>query len=129
MKKILLALFMLIFISSCGPYRKTKDGYRIKGKTEILINKEDQSLNGKSIISGYVYSRDMKLFAPNATVVIGEEKVFTDQNGFFSLEVQPGNYNITADFMGSNKENINQFLVQGGKRVVILFQLGTSTMY
>lgn len=129
MNKNFLVVLLLIFIASCGPYRETKNGYRIKGKTEILINKEDQSLDGKSVISGYVYSRDMKLFTVNATVVIGDEKVQTDRNGFFSLEVPPGKYNVMADYMGSNKERLNQLIVQGGTRVVIFFQLGTTAMY
>ena len=129
MKKHILVFLILLITVSCGPYRKTKDGYKIKGKTEIVFNGTDNSLDGKCLISGFVYSRDTKDFPISAKVKINEFETETDENGFFKLIVEPGTYNISTNFIGNNEEKIEKVELKMNTRLIILFELGTVAMY
>lgn len=129
MKDKILTILFLVLIVSCGTYRETKHGYKIKGNTEIIFNGTDENLNGKSLITGFVYSRDTKDFPEKAEVLIGGQKTWTDKNGFFSLIIEPGIYNISTNYIGNNEEKLDRFELKKNKRVIILFELGTSTLY
>jgi hypothetical protein len=129
MRKYILAFLILIITVSCGPYRKTKHGYKIKGKTEIVFNGTDKSLNEKCLISGFVYSRDTKDFPISAIVKIGEFETETNENGFFNLIVKPGIYNISTNYIGNNEEKIENVELKKNTRLIIMFELGTAAMY
>jgi hypothetical protein len=129
MRIYILAFLILIITVSCGPYRKTKDGYRLKGKTEIVFNGIDKSLKGKCQISGFVYSRDSKYFPISASVKIGKFETETNENGFFNLIIKPGIYNISANYIGDNEEKIEKIELKKNTRLIIMFELGTVAMY
>ncbi|MDZ4147200.1 MAG: carboxypeptidase-like regulatory domain-containing protein [Flavobacteriaceae bacterium] len=129
MRKHILVFLILIISVSCRPYRKTKDGYKIKGKTEIIFNGTDNILDGKCLISGFVYSRDTKDFPISAKVKINEFETETDENGFFKLIVEPGTYKISTNFIGNKEEQIENVELKKNTRLIIIFELGTVTMY
>jgi hypothetical protein len=126
---IIIGFLILITIISCGPYRETKHGYKIKGETKMIFNGIDNSLNEKCVISGFVYSRDTKDFPESANIQIGEIKTTTDQNGFFSVILEPGTYDISANFIGNNEEKLKNIETKKNNRLIIMFELGTSAMY
>ena len=128
MKIISLALF-LIFLISCNSYHKTKDGYTIKGQTKIVFNSIDKSLNSKSIVSGFVYSRDTKEFIEDANVKIGENQFITDKNGFFKALITPGIYTVSTKFVGNKEEVLKKLIVKENHRLIIIFELGTAVIY
>lgn len=129
MRKFILGFVILIITVSCGPYQKTKHGYKIKGKTEIAFNGIDKSLNEKCLISGFVYSRDTKDFPESANIQIGEIKTTTDKNGFFSVILEPGTYNISANFIGNNEGKLKNIELKKNTRLIIMFELGTAALY
>jgi hypothetical protein len=129
MRKSIITFLILIIIVSCGPYRKTKNGYKIKGKTEIIFNGTDKSLNEKCLISGFVHSRDTKDFPISAKVKVGEYETETDENGYFNLIVEPGNYKISTNYIGNNEEKIENVELKKNTRLIIMFELGTVAMY
>ena len=129
MRKYILAFLTLIIIFSCGPYRKTKHGYKIKGETELVFNGTDKSLNEKCLVSGFVYSRDTKDFPVSAIVKINEFETKTDKNGYFNLIVEPGIYKISTDYIGNNEEKIVNIELEKNTRLIIMFKLGTVVMY
>ena len=128
MKKISFALF-LIFLISCSPYHKTNDGYTIKGKSRIVFNSIDNSLNSKSVVSGFVYPRDTKEFIEDANVKIGENEFITDKNGFFKALITSGTYTVSTKFVGNKEEVIKKLIVKENHRLIIIFELGTAVIY
>ena len=129
MKNKILAILFFVIMVSCGTYRESKHGYKIKGNTEIVFNGKDVRLNGKGLISGFVYSRDMKDFPEKAKVVIGEQETWTDKNGFFRMLIEPGTYDISANYIGNNEEKLEKIKLEKNNRLIILFELGTSALY
>lgn len=116
-------------ILSCQTYRKTKHGYKISGETKIVFNETDKSLNGESLITGYVYSRDTKKFLGKAEVLIGQKYTLTDKNGFFSLKIKPGVYDIKTNYVGNIEEKLEKFELKKNNRIIVIFELGTSVLY
>ncbi len=128
MRKIILLILIMSIIISCGDYRKTKSGYLIKGNSKIIFNGADKNLNDKSIVSGFVYSKDTKEFIEQAYVKIGTLKFITDKNGYFIANVEPGIYSVSANFIGNCEEKIADLKVEKNKRIIIVFELGTAVI-
>ena len=117
-------MLVLVF-NGCGT---TKTGNRVKSHTKIIFNKTDLSLISKSIISGFVYSIDTKEFVAYTFVHIGDKIVKTNSDGFFALEVLAGNYDVKATCVGNDDGVIQNLKVDEKSRVIILFELGNSTI-
>jgi len=122
-------IFFITMLFSCGTYRETKHGYTIKGSAEIVFDATDKKLNGRSLITGYVYSRSTQDFPENAEILIGMKSTLTDKNGFFSLIVEPGSYDISTNYVGNIKEKLEQIELKKDHRIIVVFQLGTSALY
>ena len=128
MKTKVIIILMCALIISCGDYRQTNSGYKIKGKAEIAFNQIDESLNGKSLVTGYVYSRNIKEFLAGAVVKIGNQECRTDKNGYFSTEIISGKYIISTNYVGHNEESINNVSVEKSHRIILIFKLGTTAI-
>lgn len=127
--RIYIALLYLILLVSCNDYMKTSSGYKIKGETKIVFNNFEKALNDKSVISGFVYSKDSKKFLESANLIIGNTGTITNKKGYFEIEVEPGFYDITAAFVGNNTEKVKKVKVEKNKKIIIIFELGTSVIY
>lgn len=119
----------LITLCSCATVRTTKHGYSIKGevsKTVLL----DKNLNGKSKISGMVYSRDSNTFLSSANVLANSELgTVTNNNGEFELELPAGIYEIHADYVGHSALKISKLELLPNQHVILIFELGTVVIY
>ena len=122
----LILLASLLF--SCGDYLRNKSDHFIKGKSEIVFRGIDKTLNGKTAISGYVYSKDMKEFVEQAYVKIGTQDYITDKNGCFNAIIESGKYTVTTSYIGNTEEKITNLKVEQNTRTIIIFELGTNTI-
>ena len=129
MQRIIILILLVLIMISCGDYRKTECGYTIKGKSEIVFNEIDNSLNEKCLISGYIYSKDMKEFLEQAYVKIGNQEFKTDKNGYFNAKIEPGKYTISTNYIGNNEAKINNLKVEKNHRIILIFKLGTAVIY
>ena len=127
-RSIILFIILVITIS-CGDYRKTNSGYTIKGESKIVFNELDNSLNEQCLISGFVYSKDMKEFLSQAQVKIGNHEYTTDKNGYFSAKVEAGKYTISTKYLGNNESTIKNLNAEKNHRIIVIFKLGTTAMY
>ncbi|MGB0892245.1 MAG: hypothetical protein ACPGUU_07825 [Flavobacteriaceae bacterium] len=127
--KILFVFSLIFSFSACNSYKKTKYGYKIKGKNKIIFNGIDKSLKENSSLSGFIYLKDDKVFPDYAKIIIGETILITDKNGFFEVNVKPGVYDIIAKCLGHNDEIIKGFKLEKNNKVIILFELGTEAIY
>jgi hypothetical protein len=124
MKNIFLLILLALLLFSCGEYLRTKNHHFIKGKSEIVFKGIEKSLNDKSAISGYVYSKDMEEFVEHAFVKIGDQDYKTDKNGYFNAIVDSGRYTVSTSFIGSSEEKITDLKVEQNTRTIIIFELG-----
>jgi len=113
---------------SCGDYLRNKSDNFIKGKSEIVFRGIDKSLNGKSAVSGYVYSKDMKEFIEQAYVKIGDKDFKTDKNGYFNAIIESGKYTVSTNYIGNTEEKITDLKVEQNTRTIIIFELGSNTI-
>lgn len=94
----------------------------------MIFNGIDNFLHEKCIISGFVYSRNTKDFPESVNIQIGEIKT-TDKNGFFSVILEPGTYDISVNFIGNNEKKLKNIETRKNNRLIIMFKLGTSVIY
>ena len=126
MKKYLIIL--VIVICSCGSARKNHSVIKIEGNTSVKLY-QDNALNDKAIIQGFVYSRVDSSFLVNAAIIIDMEReigTMTDVNGFFIIEVQPDKYSIVCQYLGHDRETTPELEIANGQRIIVLFELGTT---
>ena len=125
-------IFLLILLGSllfsCGDHRRIKSDHFIKGKSEIVFRGIDKSLNGKTAISGYVYSKDMEEFVEQAFVKIGDKDFKTDKNGYFNAVIDSGKYTVSTSYIGNTEEKITDLKVEQNTRTIIIFELGSNTI-
>lgn len=129
MRKTIITLLVLFTFFSCGTYLKTKDGYKIRGKSKIVFHGLDKTLNEKSKISGFVYSQDSKEFLISANVKVGKFETTTNENGFFEIIVKSGVYDISTKYLGNTEQKIEGFKLKKNTSVIIVFELGTEAIY
>ena len=131
MKKLNLIILTLTFLtlSSCGVVQTTKSGYRIKGEiTRTTLT--DKQLNGKSKISGLVYSRNDSTFLSSANISINKNAGTTsNKQGEFELELSPGTYNIRAAYIGHKDLAVSELKILSNQHVILIFELGTTVTY
>ena len=114
---------------SCGTYRETTHGYKIKGDSKIIFNGNDTSLNGKSVISGYIYSRSLESFTEFGKLLVNQREHTVNQDGYFNIIVNPGTYEIIAKNLGDNEEKLKRVKLDQNTKIIILFELGTTAIY
>ena len=68
------------------------------------------------IIKGRVYNDNEDL--PNATVSLGNQKMFTDNSGEFSFTAKPGAYTLTVTYVGYKKAE-QPIRIEGGQTKTI----------
>jgi uncharacterized membrane protein len=127
-RNIFLLILLASLIFSCGDYRRIKSDHFIKGKSEIVFRGIEKNLNGKTAISGYVYSKDMKEFVEQAFVKIGNQNYITDKNGYFNAIIESGIYTVSTSYVGNTEEKISDLKVEQNTRTIIIFELGTNTI-
>ena len=123
----LILLASLLF--SCGDFLRNKSEHFIKGKSEIVFRGIDKSLNGKTAISGYVYSKDMKEFVEQAYLKIGDKNFRTDKNGYFNAIIESGKHTVSTSYIGNTEEKITDLKVEQNTRTIIIFELGLIQFY
>ena len=131
MQKINLLIFILsvTVLANCSTVKRTKSGYKVKGKISqtTLIN---QNLNGKSKISGLVYSKKDSTYLSSANIIVNKNSGTTsNQSGEFQLELSPGSYKIEASYIGHDNLTIPEIKLQPNHHAILIFQLGTTVQY
>ena len=122
--------FLLILIFSCSAVKHSSTGLKIKG-TSKTYKYFDKNLNGRAVVQGFVYSRMDSTSSTNATITIDFQKkigAISNENGFFSTELDPGTYEIECFSLGHTPQS-KKLNIKENERIVILFELGTDLIY
>lgn len=89
----------------------------------------DKRLNGKSKISGLVYSRVDSTFLEEAIVFYDKSSAIpTNEKGEFSLELVPGKYSLTFRYLGHNTFVTDALKLKPNEHLIINISLGTSVI-
>jgi uncharacterized membrane protein len=124
MKKLII-LSIIMLLCSCSKAITSKPYFDIKGNSKILLNVVDYDLKGKSAVSGYIYLKRSKTFAQKATVKIANKEFKTDANGYFTINTEPGEYTLLAEYENNNSEILQVKLVND-QHLIISFELGAT---
>ena len=125
----ILAVILLITLSSCHLYRKVRfDDTYIKGTVEITSREINKNLNEKVVLHGYVYSLVDSIPLKGANVWINETKigVATDENGYFKIETEPRECIIKFSFVGHNEESSKEIILYSNEVILLTARLGTT---
>lgn len=114
-----------MLLCSCSKAITSKPYFDIKGNSKILLNVVDYDLKGKSAVSGYIYLKRSKTFAQNATLKIANKEFKTDANGYFTINTEPGEYILLAEYENNNSEILQVKLVSD-QHLIISFELGAT---
>lgn len=97
-----------------------KEDDQEKASENLLIevgNVAEKNKPGNAVISGYVKSQDSKEPVIGAAVFIKELTIgsFTNEYGFYTINIPKGNYNIRYTFMGMKENDINARVYGSGR--------------
>lgn len=117
----------LTFIG-CSPTRHQRSEYDIRTKME-QTSFYDKRLNGKSKISGLVYSRTDSTFLEEAIVFYDKSSsIPTNDKGEFSIDLAPGKYILTFRYLGHNTYVTKELKLNPNEHLIIHLRLGTSVI-
>ena len=99
-------------------FKDTSLSYKVIGKQVVVFKKEKPKI--RRIISGYIEDEKTGEVLVGATIMVNQINAGTSSNGygFFSLELEEGNYELTISYLGYQR-NKRQIDLKQNERVKI----------
>ena len=99
-------------------FKDTSLSYKVIGKQVVVFKKEKPKI--RRIISGYIEDEKTGEVLVGATIMVNQINAGTSSNGygFFSLELEEGNYELTISYLGYQR-NKRQIDLKQNERIKI----------
>ena len=122
--QILLIITVILICYSCNSYKKV-----IRGS--YTVNASSVAEGEDAIIFGTVISKEDNKPIPNASISIADSNIgaITNEQGMFSIPITPGQYHLICNAVGYDDLHIRKAVVEKGKSLEIMVQLGTTKIY